>query len=88
MKMKSIWAVLMSHMMKRINITFKVPTLRNISQTAPYFHNGEAKTLKDAIKLMMEFQLGIRPDEESINKIIAFLKSLKGETPKIMKINE
>lgn len=67
---------------------FKVPTLRNISQTAPYFHNGEAKTLKDAIKLMMEFQLGIRPDEQSINKIIAFLKSLKGQTPKIMEMNE
>lgn len=67
---------------------FKVPTLRNIAKTAPYFHNGEAKTLKDAIEIMLEYQLGIRPSTENVDKILRFLESLNGKTPAIMEINE
>ena len=66
---------------------FKVPTLRNIEKTAPYFHNGESKTLKDAIQTMMEYQLGVKANKNDIDKIISFLKTLNGQTPKIMEMN-
>ncbi len=65
---------------------YKVPGLRNIEQTAPYFHSGEVKTLKEAVELMMEFQLGIKPNSKSVEKIEAFLKTLNGEMPKIMEL--
>ena len=67
---------------------FKVPTLRNVSKTAPYLHNGSVKTLRDTIKIMMEYQLGVRPKEKKVDKIIAFLETLNGDIPKIMDINE
>lgn len=54
----------------------KVPTLRNISHTAPYFHNGAVGTLQEAVKTMGEVQLGIKIDELSALKIIKFLKTL------------
>lgn len=63
---------------------FKVPTLRNIDKTAPYFHDASAKTLHDAVSVMMEYQLGIEPNEDEVNKIVKFLKTLDGQTPKIM----
>ncbi|RXJ97985.1 cytochrome B6 [Arcobacter sp. CECT 8986] len=63
---------------------FKVPTLRNIDKTAPYFHDASAKTLHDAVSVMMEYQLGIEPNEDEIDKIVKFLKTLDGQTPKIM----
>lgn len=67
---------------------FKVPTLRNIAQTAPYFHNGEANTLREAIEIMMEYQLGVEPVGQSVDKILAFLQSLNGKLPAIMELNE
>lgn len=62
---------------------FKVPSLRNVEKTAPYFHEGDVKTLNEAVKMMGEFQLGrlLKPDE--IDKIVAFLQSLTGEIPEI-----
>ena len=54
----------------------KVPTLRNISQTAPYFHNGEIWNLKDAIKEMGRVQLGIKITDKEATSIETFLKSL------------
>lgn len=63
---------------------FKVPTLRNISKTAPYFHDGSAKTLEDAIKKMTYYNLGVDLDEKTIKNLIAFLKTLDGELPKIV----
>ncbi len=59
---------------------FKVPLLRNIALTAPYFHDGSAGTLEEAVMVMMKYQLGkdIVKDEE-INKIVSFLKTLNGE---------
>ncbi len=62
---------------------FKVPTLRNIELTAPYFHDGQAKTLEEAIKIMGHVQLGIEFTPEEIEKMIAFLKTLTGRIPKI-----
>ncbi len=58
---------------------FKVPTLRNIALTAPYFHNGSSKTLKDAIIKMAHFNLGFPLDKEEVENIEAFLKTLTGE---------
>lgn len=63
---------------------FKVPSLRNIELTAPYLHDGGAKTLKKAIELMLELQLGIEPNEKYIKDIEMFLKTLTGENPKIL----
>ncbi len=62
---------------------FKVPTLRNIALTAPYFHDASQKTLKDAIKAMGFYNLGIELDKEEIDAIEAFLKTLTGELPEI-----
>jgi cytochrome c peroxidase len=58
---------------------FKVPTLRNVALTPPYFHDGYAETLERAVELMAHHQLGrtLTPDETK--KIVAFLKALDGE---------
>lgn len=62
----------------------KVPTLRNITNTAPYFHNGAVWTLEEAIKLMGELQLGIELADDEVQKIAAFLKTLEGVKPEII----
>lgn len=64
---------------------FKVPTLRNIALTAPYLHDGSAATLRDVIIDMREHQLGILEENSEIEDIEMFLKTLSGETPKILK---
>lgn len=58
---------------------FKVPTLRNIEITSPYFHDGKTKSLNEAIKIMYEYQLGVEATENEIKKIEAFLKTLTGK---------
>jgi len=58
---------------------FKVPTLRNIELTAPYFHDGREFDLKKAVETMSLVQLGRPISENEIEKIIAFLKTLTGE---------
>lgn len=61
---------------------FKVPTLRNIALTAPYFHNGSVETLEQAVKIMAKLQLGKEPAKQEIEDVIAFLNALTGEFPK------
>lgn len=61
---------------------WKVPTLRNIALTAPYFHNGKVKSLDKAVKLMAKLQLGKDLKKEEIEDIVAFLNALTGEFPK------
>lgn len=56
---------------------FRVPILRNITKTAPYFHNGSIKTLDETIKIMGKYQVGIDLTDEQIAQIKAFLKSLE-----------
>ena len=58
---------------------FKVPTLRNITLTSPYFHDGNPKTLDEAIKLMGKYQLGVDIPQEDVDLIMQFLQSLTGE---------
>ena len=60
---------------------FKVPTLRNVELTYPYFHDGEAATLKDAVNTMGRVQLGKKFTDEENAKIVAFLKTLTGDQP-------
>jgi cytochrome c peroxidase len=75
------------HDMGRFNVTgdefdrhrFKVPSLRNVALTAPYFHDGSAATLDDAIKVMVKYQLGRRLQAEEQRKIVSFLHALTGE---------
>ncbi len=57
---------------------FKVPSLRNVTETAPYFHDGSVKSLSEAVRLMARHQLGRELDDEQISSILAFLTSLKG----------
>ncbi len=64
---------------------FKVPTLRNISKTAPYFHDGGVKTLKGAIETMAEYQLGQEIPDDDIEAIYKFLLTLDGQIPEIAK---
>jgi len=58
---------------------FKVPSLRMVALTAPYLHDGNAKTLRDAVDKMFEFQLGREAPDEDKDAIVAFLKTLPGE---------
>lgn len=62
---------------------FKVPSLRNVSLTAPYFHDGSIRTLKEAVQLMSYHQLGYRISEQEVGKILSFLETLNGEFPEI-----
>ena len=63
---------------------FKVPTLRNIDLTAPYFHSGQAWDLRQAVAVMGASQLGIQLISEDVDKITAFLDGLTGEQPKVI----
>ncbi|RLJ71141.1 cytochrome c peroxidase [Hydrogenivirga caldilitoris] len=61
---------------------FKVPSLRNISRTYPYFHDGSVWNLEDAVQVMAKVQLGKELSKDQVKKIVAFLKALDGEVPK------
>lgn len=59
----------------------KAPTLRNITDTAPYFHNGTVWNLSEAVKIMAETQLGMELNDKEIASIMTFLKALDGNKP-------
>jgi len=61
------------------NLRFRVPILRNISKTSPYFHNGAIKELKEAVRIMSKYQIGNEFTPEQIDDVVAFLKTLDGE---------
>jgi cytochrome c peroxidase len=58
---------------------FRVPSLRNVALTAPYFHDGSAKTLEEAVTVMARYQLGREIELPHRDAIVAFLRSLTGE---------
>ncbi|MDD5224955.1 MAG: cytochrome c peroxidase [bacterium] len=60
---------------------FKVPILRNVEMTPPYFHDGSIAGLSDAVRIMGKIQLARNLTEKQIGEIAAFLKSLTGEIP-------
>ncbi len=60
-------------------LRFKVPILRNITKTAPYFHNGSIDKLEEAVRLMSKYQIGNEFTPKQIDEVVAFLKTLEGE---------
>jgi len=60
---------------------FKVPSLRNIEKTAPYFHDGSVEGLNKAIRIMAKTQVNKELTDQEINEITTFLKTLTGEVP-------
>lgn len=60
---------------------FKVPSLRNIGQTGPYLHDGSIPTLEDMVRIMVRHQLGKELEDNEINDMVLFLRSLTGEVP-------
>lgn len=60
---------------------FKVPTLRNVALTAPYFHNGAVKTLDEAVRVMAKLQLNRDLSDQEVADLVAFLNALTGEFP-------
>lgn len=60
---------------------YKVPTLRNIALTAPYFHDGQYQTLEEATQAMAKYELGKELSDADLNSIVAFMKTLTGKHP-------
>ena len=62
-------------------LVFKVPSLRNITKTAPYFHDGKVATIDEAVRLMGKHQLGLALKDAEVTSIVAFLGALTGDVP-------
>ena len=60
-------------------LKFRVPILRNISKSSPYFHNGAVKELEEAVRIMSKYQIGDEFTPTQIDEVVAFLKTLDGE---------
>lgn len=60
---------------------FKVPSLRNVAKTNPYFHDGSVETLEEAITIMATIQLNKELTPEQVSNMVAFMESLTGEVP-------
>ena len=60
---------------------FKVPSLRNVAKTGPYFHNGKVPTLQQAVVQMADYQLGKQLTPQQTEAVVAYLNALTGEIP-------
>ncbi len=60
---------------------FKVPGLRNVSMTPPYFHDGSVETLSQAIRLMSDLQIGQKLSDQQVDSMVDFLDTLTGKLP-------
>lgn len=60
---------------------FRVPSLRNVAKTGPYFHNGSLETLPVVVRTMASHQLGVELKDAEVEILVAFLSSLTGELP-------
>ncbi len=60
-------------------LRFRVPILRNITKTAPYFHNGAVTKLEEAVRIMSKYQIGHEFTKAQIADVVAFLKTLEGD---------
>jgi cytochrome c peroxidase len=67
---------------ERDRYALKVPSLRNVAETAPYFHDGSTATLEEAVRAMIEYQLGKTVVESDVKRIVAFLRTLSGDGDK------
>jgi cytochrome c peroxidase len=61
---------------------FKVPSLRNVARTSPYFHDGATASLDDAVRIMARHQLGKTLKDDEVRVLVTWLKALSGEQPK------
>ena len=62
-------------------MVFKVPSLRNVEKTAPYYHNGKVETLDQAVSRMAEYQLGKNMSDAQVRSIVTWLRTLTGDIP-------
>lgn len=62
---------------------FRVPSLRNVEKTWPYFHDGSVSDLGDAVKIMAKLQLNKTLKDEEVKSLVAFLKTLTGKVPEV-----
>lgn len=62
---------------------WRVPTLRNVAVTAPYFHNGSVATLEEAVRVMARTQFNVEASEDEVTDIVSFLQSLTGVFPPV-----
>lgn len=60
---------------------FRVASLRNIAETAPYFHDASVSSLDDAVRVMAKVQLGQELDAAAVRELVGFLEALTGEVP-------
>jgi len=58
---------------------FRVPILRNVTKTSPYFHNGAVAKIHEVVEIMAKHQLGLNLSEKQIDEIVEFLKTLEGD---------
>jgi len=65
---------------------YKVPSLRNVALTAPYFHNGAVATLPEAVRVIAQVQLDLTLDDEAVSELVAFLEALSGELPDVQPV--
>lgn len=66
------------YMGKKGSYLFRVPSLRNVAKTSPYFHNGGVAKLREAVNVMARYQLGRHLKQEQIDELVAFLQTLDG----------
>ncbi|MCH2056378.1 MAG: cytochrome-c peroxidase [Thalassotalea sp.] len=64
---------------------FKVPSLRNIADTAPYFHNGSVNSLEEAVMIMAEVQLGRKLSQDDVTDLVALLQGFSAPTLDLLK---
>ena len=60
---------------------FKVPSLRNVAMTPPYFHDGSVEALPEAVRIMADLQLARKLEDDDVRQLVAFLNSLTGKLP-------
>jgi len=63
-------------------MVFKVPSLRNVAKTGPYFHDGSATALEEAVRRMGEYQLNSKLSDTQVTQIVAWLQTLTGDIPR------
>ncbi len=68
------------------NNKFKVPSLRNVTKTSPYFHNGAVFKIRDAVNIMAKHQIGKNLNDKQIDEIVEFLKTLDGQLVRYKKV--
>jgi cytochrome c peroxidase len=68
-------------------MVFVVPQLRNVSRTAPYYHDGSVETLEEAVELMGRHQLGEELAPEDVEDVVAFLRALEGDPEEALRVD-